>query len=88
VFQQGKGDSDERQDKVDGEQVLGSPRPGQLNQVEEEDRTSNDRRLSHLDAIDPREDVDGIGAEHRQHPHVQVVENTCVCMCECVSVSV
>ena len=66
--------------------MLGSPRPGQLNQVEEEDRASNDSRLSHLNAIDPREDVDGISAEHRQHPHVQVVENTCVIVCVSVSV--
>ena len=60
---------------VDGEQVLGSPRPGQLKQVEEEGGASDDSKLPNLNAIDPRQNVDGISTENCQHPHVDVVED-------------
>lgn len=32
---------------------------------------------AHLDPVDPREDVDAVGAERRQHRHVHIVQRTC-----------
>lgn len=48
-----------------------------LKQVEEDDGARDEQGLSRLDAVDPCQDVDGVGAEHGQHAHVDVVQNTC-----------
>ena len=46
-------------------------------EVEDGDRDSNDKTLSGLNAVDASVDVDGVGTEDGQHPHVDVVEHTC-----------
>ena len=38
------------------------------------DREADDKGLPGLDAIDAGVYVDGVGAEHRQHQHVDVVQ--------------
>lgn len=48
-----------------------------LQQVEDDDGAGNEQSLARLDAIDAGENVDGVSAEHSQHPHVDIVENTC-----------
>nr|CAD7573963.1 unnamed protein product [Timema californicum] len=56
-------------------ELLGLPKvPPQLHQVEKYDRPSNDDGLAHLQPVDARQDVDSVGAEHRQHTHVQIVQ--------------
>ena len=55
--------------------MLGSPVSWQLNEVEEKNGESNDQGLPHLNAIDASQNVDGVGAEDSQHPHVDKVHN-------------
>ena len=52
VFEEGKGNGEEGKEKVEREEMLGPPGARELQQVEEEDGSSNDCRLSHLHAID------------------------------------
>ena len=75
MLQQCQRHGDEGCDEVDGEDVLGAPGAGQLDQVEEEDGGGDDDRLAHLHPVDARQDVDGVGAEHGQHAHVDIVED-------------
>lgn len=43
--------------------------------VEDQDGTSDYRRLADLQPIDARQNVDGICAENSQHAHKDVVQN-------------
>lgn len=47
----------------------------QLQQVEDDDGPRDEESLSGLNAIDARQDVYSVGAEHRQHAHVDIVED-------------
>lgn len=49
----------------------------ELQQVEDDDGAGDKQGLTGLDTIDARQDVDGICAEHREHSHVDIVENAC-----------
>ena len=49
----------------------------ELQQVENDDGAGDEQGLTWLDAVDAGQDVDGICAEYCEHPHVDVVENTC-----------
>ena len=86
MFEQCQGDPEEGQEEVDGEHVLRTPGARQLQKVKGQDGGSDDHGLADLYAVDAGQDVDGVGAEHSQHTHVHVVEDTCECMCESVSV--
>ena len=57
--------------------MTAGPPTMELQQVEEDDGARDEEGLSRLDAVDPGQDVDGVGAEHSQHAHVNVVQNTC-----------
>lgn len=48
----------------------------QFNGIEDQNGACNNQGLSHLQAIDARQDVDGICAEYRQHAHEDVVQGT------------
>lgn len=48
----------------------------ELQQVEDDDGAGDEQSLARLDAIDAGENVDGISAEHSEHPHIDIVENT------------
>lgn len=50
--------------------------PSQLHQIEADDGEGYHHCLSHLQPIDAGEDVDGIRAEHCQHAHVHIVQET------------
>ncbi len=56
---------------------LAAPPTVEFEDVEDEDGQPDDEALSGLDAVNPRDDVDGVGGEHGQHPHVHVVQETC-----------
>ena len=49
----------------------------EFNEVVQEDRQTDDPGLSHFQSIDPRQNVDGVGAKHSQHAHVHIVQHTC-----------
>lgn len=49
----------------------------ELQQVKDDDGTGNKQSLARLDAIDAGKDVDGVCAEYCEHPHIDIVENTC-----------
>ena len=74
VVEEGQRDSQERQQEENGEEVFGAPGSRQLQEVEEKDRGGNDSRLAHLNAIDPSQNVDGVGTKHGQHAHVEIVK--------------
>ena len=44
--------------------------------IEDDDTEGDDDALADLKTIDAGQDVDGIGAEHRQESHVNIVEDT------------
>ena len=74
MFEQCCRDSYEGQKEVDWEGVLSSPVAWKLNEVEEQDRESNDKGLAHFNAINASKDIDCISTEHSQHPHVHKVQ--------------
>ena len=76
VHEEGERDGEEGEEEVEGEEVFGAPGARQLHEVEEDDGGSYDHRLADLDPVYPGQDVDGIGTEHCQHTHVQVVEDS------------
>ena len=45
-------------------------------QVEDDNTEGNDDALTDLETINARQDVDGVGAEHGQEAHVDIVEHT------------
>ena len=57
--------------------LTAGPLTMELKQVEEDDGARDEQGLSWLNAVDPSQDVDGVCAEHSQHAHVNVVQNTC-----------
>lgn len=50
---------------------------GEVQQVVEGDRESNDEGLADFHAVDASEYINAIGAEGGQHRHVEVVERAC-----------
>ena len=44
-------------------------------EVEDGDGGGDDDGLTDLEAVDPSQDVDGVGAEHGQHSHEHVVKD-------------
>ena len=44
-------------------------------EIEDSNGGGNDDGLANLQTVDARQDVDGVGAEHGQHPHEHVVQN-------------
>ena len=44
--------------------------------IEDDDTEGDDDALADLKTIDAGQDVDGVGAEHRQESHVNIVEDT------------
>ena len=77
MLEEGRGHSYEGYDEVEGEDVLMSMDARQFHQVEEEHRQGDDQGLTHLHTIDTRKDIDSIGTEHSQHPHIQKIEEIC-----------
>ena len=47
-----------------------------LDRVVERDGGGEEDTLARLEAVHARVDVDCVGAEHGEHPHVQVVEGS------------
>ena len=76
MAQESKRDGQERQQEEDGEQVLRAPGSRQLYDVEQQDGGGNDGGLSNFHAVDASQNVDGVGAEHGQHAHVDIVQQT------------
>ena len=74
ISEQGRGDSDEGEDEVEGEEVPGNNGASQLHTAEQGNGECNDQGLPSLHSIDTSKDVDGIAAEHCQHPHVHIIE--------------
>ena len=60
--------------EVEREPVMVSQSAGQRHQVEDGDAGSDDDALADLEAVNTGQDVDGVGAEDGQHPHVEIVE--------------
>ena len=77
VVEQRQTDAYEGQQQVQREQVGVVQRPAQLGHVVRQQRERDHHRLAHLQTVHPRQDVDGVGAEHRQHAHVHVVQRSC-----------
>ena len=44
--------------------------------IEDEDTEGDDDALTNLETVDARQDVDGVGAEHGQKTHVDVVQES------------
>lgn len=42
----------------------------------DEDGDGNDECLASLDTVNPRQNIDGVGAEYSEHAHVQIVQRT------------
>ena len=49
---------------------------GQGETVEDCNTDGDDDALTNLKTVDPSQDIDGVGAEHCQQAHVEVVEET------------
>ncbi len=49
---------------------------GEFHHVEDEDGQRDNDGLPHLHSVNTGKNVDGIGAEHSQHPHVHIIEHT------------
>jgi len=45
-------------------------------EVEDQYRDGYDEALASLQAVHTRQDVDSVGTEHSQHPHIHVVQHT------------
>lgn len=66
-----------RQQQIQGEVML--PHlivPEYLHNIKDNHRQGHNDRLTSLQSIDPSQDVNGISAEHRQHTHEDVVEES------------
>lgn len=48
----------------------------ELQYIEDDDGAGDEEGLPGLDAIDPGQDVDGIRAEHSQHSHIYIIQDT------------
>ena len=73
---EGGGDSQEREDDVEREEVVFNAAGAlQLNVVVDGDGDANDKRLPSLHSIDPGENINRIGAKDGQHPHVEIVQD-------------
>lgn len=48
----------------------------ELQDVEDDDGAGDEEGLPGLDAIDPSQDVDSIRAEHSQHSHIYIIQDT------------
>lgn len=79
VFEQRQGNSEEGEEKKYWEEVLVNWNlvDKALHYVEGENAGCNHSRLASLQTIDTSQNIDGIGAEHCQHTHVNVVEKSC-----------
>lgn len=80
VQEQGAGDTEERQQEVEREQVGvgGRVRVGrdQVQGIVEDEEQRNHNGLEHFNSVDARQDVDAVGTEDAESGHVSVVEET------------
>ena len=74
MCQQGEAGGQVGQQEVEAEGVVVAEAAGHRHQVEGDDAERDDDALPHLQPVDAGQDVDGVGAEDGQQPHVGVVE--------------
>lgn len=66
----------ERDHEVQRENMVISVVSIELQYIEDDDGAGDEEGLPGLDAIDPGQDVDGIRAEHSQHSHIYIIQDT------------